>query len=57
VVDAFDAMSSDRPYRNALPLDETIRQLLDDAGTQWDPYITPRFVDLVECEGLGARAN
>jgi putative two-component system response regulator len=57
VVDAFDAMSSDRPHRKALPPDETIRRLLDGTGTQWDPYITPRFLDLVECEGLGARAN
>ncbi len=54
VVDAFDAMLSDRPYREALPLDETIRRLAEGAGTQWDPHITRGFLDLVQHEGLGA---
>jgi putative two-component system response regulator len=53
VVDAFDTMSSDRPYRKALPIDETVRRLSDGAGTQWDPAITRVFLELVECEGLG----
>jgi putative two-component system response regulator len=53
VIDAFDAMLSDRPYRKALPLDETIRRLSDGAGTQWDPDITQGFLDLVRYEGLG----
>jgi putative two-component system response regulator len=54
VVDAFDAMLSDRPYREALPLDETIRRLSEGAGTQWDPHITRGFLDLMQHEGLGA---
>jgi hypothetical protein len=35
VQDAFDAMSSDLPYRKALSLDETVRRLSDGAGAQW----------------------
>jgi putative two-component system response regulator len=54
IVDAFDAMLSDRPYRQALSLGETIGQLSGGAGTQWDPRLTRRFLDLVLQEGLDA---
>jgi len=57
VVDAFDAMLSDRPYRKALSLDETMRQLSDGAGTQWDPQVTRVLLALVKHQGLGAREN
>ena len=36
VSDAFDAMTSDRPYRRALPLDAALRELETGAGTQFD---------------------
>ncbi len=39
VADAFDAMTSDRPYRKALPIEEAIRRLREGAGTQFDPQI------------------
>lgn len=39
VADAFDAMTNDRPYRNALPLDEAVRRLRAGAGTQFDPAV------------------
>jgi putative two-component system response regulator len=51
VVDSFDAMTSDRPYRAALPLDEAIRRLRDGAGTQWDPEIVGVFVETVDGGG------
>jgi putative two-component system response regulator len=57
VVDAFDAMLSDRPYRKALPLDETIRRLSEGAGTQWDPILMQGFLGIVQYDGLGAEAN
>jgi putative two-component system response regulator len=57
VVDAFDAMTSDRPYRKALPLKETVRRLSEGAGTQWDPDITNVFLDLVRRKGLGSTTN
>lgn len=46
IVDAFDAMLSKRAYRDALPIDETLRRLEADTGTQFDPAIVPRFIDL-----------
>jgi GAF domain-containing protein len=36
VADAWDAMTSDRPYRKALPQDEAWQTLRRGAGTQWD---------------------
>jgi HD-GYP domain-containing protein (c-di-GMP phosphodiesterase class II) len=46
VVDAFDAMVSDRCYRKGLPLDEALRRLQAGSGTQFDPAIVERFVGL-----------
>ncbi len=37
VADAFDAMTSDRPYRAGMPLERALNILRDGAGTQWDP--------------------
>jgi hypothetical protein len=51
VVDSFDAMTSDRPYRAALPLAEAVRRLHTGAGTQWDPEIVSVFVETVDCVG------
>jgi putative nucleotidyltransferase with HDIG domain len=47
VADAFDAMTADRPYRMALPVEEALARLRDGAGTQWDPDIVPAFVRVV----------
>ena len=46
VVDSFDAMVSDRSYRRGLSLDEAIRRLRADSGTQFDPLIVEHFVRL-----------
>ena len=35
--DAFSAMTTDRPYRPAMPLDAALEELHDSAGTQFDP--------------------
>jgi diguanylate cyclase (GGDEF)-like protein len=37
--DAFHAMVTDRPYREALPVEEAFRRLTDAAGTQFDPRV------------------
>jgi putative nucleotidyltransferase with HDIG domain len=47
VADAFDAMTSDRPYRAALPLEEALRRLRSGAGTQWDPVVAGTFLRAV----------
>lgn len=43
VVDCFDALTSDRPYRRALSDDEAMQVLLDDRGTAYDPLIVDTF--------------
>lgn len=43
VADAFDAMTSDRPYRRALPLDEARTRIDKDIGTQFDAKVVEAF--------------
>jgi len=48
VTDAFDAMLTNRPYKRALTKDEAIRELIAEAGYQFDPGIVEDFVSLVQ---------
>jgi HD-GYP domain-containing protein (c-di-GMP phosphodiesterase class II) len=50
VVDAFDAMTSDRPYRNAMPLEEAISILKDGSGKQWDPRVVRTLLESDEIQ-------
>lgn len=45
VADAFDAMTSDRPYRKGLDKLKAITILEEGGSTQWDPYFVELFVD------------
>lgn len=51
VADAFDAMTSDRPYRKALSWDEVWRLLADGAGTQWDERLIRTFAAIMAERG------
>jgi HD-GYP domain-containing protein (c-di-GMP phosphodiesterase class II) len=51
VCDAFDAMTSDRPYRPALALDVACEELLRGAGDQFDPTCASLLVDIVSHMG------
>ena len=46
VVDAFDAMISDRPYRKAMPVEQAIEELLRNRGTQFDPQVVDAVLAL-----------
>ena len=48
VVDAFDAMTTQRPYREPLPWREASARLRSAAGEQFDPDVVAAFVKLVE---------
>ena len=48
VVDAFDAMTTDRPYRAALSLDHAVTEIERMAGTQFDPEVVKVFLPLCE---------
>lgn len=47
VVDSFDAMSSNRAYRDSLPLDTIISEFERCKGTQFDPQIDDVFLDIL----------
>lgn len=57
VADAFDAITSVRPYQPALPVDYAVSELLRYSGTQFDPDAVDALVGLTEDEawlrGLG----
>ena len=48
VADAFDAMTSDRPYRRALSVDSALRELKQGAGTQFDGEVVGCLMRLHE---------
>lgn len=48
VADAFDAMTTDRPYRAALPWTEALAELQRDAGQRLDPLMVAAFVEQVD---------
>lgn len=50
VIDAFDAMVSDRPYRKGLPFEEAIRRLNEASGRQFDPAVVQCFARIAEIE-------
>lgn len=45
--DAYHAMTSDRPYRAAMPHGEAVRELVDGAGTQFDPRVTEKLIGVL----------
>ena len=45
VIDVWDALRSDRPYRKAWSVKKTIHYIQQQAGTSFDPQIVNRFVD------------
>ncbi len=47
VVDAYDAMTSDRPYRKALTKEQAIEELKKNAGTQFDPRVVTAFLAVI----------
>lgn len=52
VCDAFDAMTTDRPYRDALPIDRALDELEGVAGTQLDPRCALLLVEVVQNIGV-----
>jgi len=47
VMDAYDAMTTDRPYREAMTFEEAQAILRDGGGSQWDPSIVTVFLEML----------
>lgn len=52
VIDAYDAMTSDRPYRKALGEEYAISELKKGMGTQFDPKVAKTFIDILESKAI-----
>ena len=46
VADSFDAMSSDRAYRKAIPVEKCLKELVENKGTQFDPDIVDASINV-----------
>ncbi|MCY6354150.1 diguanylate cyclase domain-containing protein [Clostridium sp. ZS2-4] len=47
IVDAYDAMTNDRPYRKALKKETAVAELKRCAGIQFDPILVDKFIDIL----------
>jgi diguanylate cyclase (GGDEF)-like protein len=54
VCDAYHAMTTDRPYRRRLPVEEALRRLHEAAGTQFDPCVVEVCARVLASRGAGA---
>jgi putative nucleotidyltransferase with HDIG domain len=57
VVDAFDAMTSRRPYRDAMAKDGALMEIARNAGTQFDPQVVELFLVMVRSNPDGFRGE
>ncbi len=54
VVDSFDAMTSNRPYRAALPAERAVAEVDRCSGSQFDPDVALAFLEAWESGAIGA---
>jgi diguanylate cyclase (GGDEF)-like protein/putative nucleotidyltransferase with HDIG domain len=54
VADAYEAMTSDRPYRDSIGYDAALAELRHGAGTQFDAVVVVAFIAILEREAKGA---
>jgi PAS domain S-box-containing protein len=47
VIDVWDALSSNRPYRKAWPRDQVINYLKEQSGKQFDPEVISAFIEII----------
>ncbi len=53
IADAFDAMTSDRVYRAALPIEQALAEILRNSGTQFDPTAVRAFLTIYQQRFVG----
>jgi len=55
VVDAYDAMTSRRPYREAMTREDALEEIMRNSGTQFDPDVVSSFLNMVRSNPDGFR--
>ena len=50
--DVFDAITSKRDYREAMPLQKALDIIRNGIGTHFDPSLAPEFIKMIEEEGV-----
>src|SRR5207237_9612943 len=55
IADVFDALTSDRVYRKAFPVDEAMRILREQRGKHFDPVLLDAFMEVLGRTGPDAR--
>ena len=51
VVDVYDALTHDRPYKMAWPVDKAVEEIVTQRGRQFDPDVVEAFLDVFERTG------
>jgi len=46
LTEAYEAMTRDRPHSNAMSHGESVAELKKFAGTQFDPFLVEKFIDM-----------
>jgi HD-GYP domain-containing protein (c-di-GMP phosphodiesterase class II) len=47
IIDAFDAMTNDRPYQEGISVEEAVEEIKRGAGKQFDPYLVEKFLEIL----------
>ena len=52
VADVFDALTSNRPYRNAMAVEKALSIIIEGSGIEFDPEVVKAFLEIVETEEM-----
>ncbi|HWG09552.1 MAG TPA: HD domain-containing phosphohydrolase [Solirubrobacteraceae bacterium] len=55
IADVFDALTSDRVYRKAFPVEEAVQMMREQRGRHFDPVLLDAFMEVLETSGPDAR--
>jgi putative two-component system response regulator len=54
IVDAFDAMVHDRPYKSAWSIDRNLVEIEKQKGAQFDPWLVDAFLEMKDAGALSS---
>ncbi|MCR4955822.1 MAG: HD-GYP domain-containing protein [Lachnospiraceae bacterium] len=57
LVDVYDALTSTRPYRSALPNSEAVEFIMGSGGSQFDPVVVDAFIHKIAIYPLGSQVE